>query len=883
MRFSIRREDRRNLAVGFVGLLAITMAHSVMETARDTLFLTSLPATHLPRAYLAIALLAILELKVHGRVLRHVRDRRTLLAASLVFGSLVTLGFWALLDEMGAWAPFGFYVWTGLLITVVLIEFWLLLDDAVTVTQAKRIFPAIAAGGVSGATLGSLLAEGLLRVASPIELVLAATVILALASTTPFLWKISSAAATDQPLFEPERSLGWLLRDSYLSRVLTLVLMGAIALTIVDFVFKSTVADHIPPEGLGPFFARFYLGLNTVALLVQVVGAGWLLRAFGAHRTSALLPVLIFGGAVGLALGPVLPFAVALKAVDGSLRHTLYRSAVEVLYLPLDSRRRERAKGLIEVFGHRVGQAVASLLIIAAVGVGLTTQQLGVVLLFLVIAWVVAIMSTRRQYVDEFRARLRQGVIDTRLELEELDRHSLDALLNALNSDQDAEVLAAIDIFDRHGRADLIPVLVLYHPSTEVRSRALEAFAEATDRRFIPVARRMLSDEDADVRAAALRALTAVVPSRELLEEKLDLEASIVRATALVGLLSLNHETGNHGGLSASKLDEWTGSDDPHTQSSLARAIRHEGGPVFHESLIKLIASDDDSVRLETLRAMEGSPDARYLPHLLPLLGSSDLRAAARRAVVAIGPEALVALDEALADPSTPRKVRRRIPHTIILFESQEAADILLQHLEREREDGVRLRILRALGRLQTTQSSMVLDDALLQEQLRESLLRIVQLLQWSAAIESNGTPQTTDAELLRVALQDKERAALERAFGLMGLRHPEENFTLVWRGITSENARLQAAGHEVLEAALPGSFREAVLAIIDDGEPPARRARVAAAALGTTIRQMSHEEAIGQMMQDRSEVVRGIAAHHTAELERSAVSDAAQEVPSLA
>jgi hypothetical protein len=37
---------------------------------------------------------------------------------------------------------------------------------------------------------------------------------------------------------------------------------------------------------------------------------------------------------------------------------------------------------------------------------------------------------------------------------------------------------------------------------------------------------------------------------------------------------------------------------------------------------------------LETLRAIEGNPDARYLPHLLPLLASSDLRAAARKAVV---------------------------------------------------------------------------------------------------------------------------------------------------------------------------------------------------------------------------------------------------------
>jgi AAA family ATP:ADP antiporter len=882
MRFSIRREDRRNLAVGFVGLLAVMTAHSVMETARDTLFLTSLPAAYLPRAYLAIALLAIVELKIHERLLRRVRDRRMLLAASLVFGSLVTLGFWALLDEMGAWAPFGFYVWTGLLITVVLIEFWLLLDDAVTVTQAKRIFPAIAAGGVTGATLGSLLAEGLLRVASPLALVFAAAVVLALAAATAFLWKMPSDAAMDHPTSEREPSVGWLLRDSYLSRVLTLVLVGTIALTVVDFVFKSAVADHIPTEGLGPFFARFYLGLNSVALLVQIVGAGWLLRAFGAHRSSALLPVLIFGAAAGLAIGPILPFAVTLKAVDGSLRHTLYRSAVEVLYLPLDSRRRERAKGMIEVFGHRVGQAIASLLIIAAVGVGLTTQQLGIVLLLLVAGWVAAIMSTQQQYVDQFRARLRHGVIDTQLEMEELDLHSLEVLLTALNSDHDPEVLAAIETFDRHGRADLIPVLVLYHPSIEVRSRALEAFAEASDRRFVPVARRMLADDDPDIRAAALRALTAVVPNRQLLEEKLDLEASIVRATALVGLLALNDETQSGAVVSAAKLDEWTGSGNPRTQSSLARAIRREGGPVFHETLMKLIASDDESVQLETLRAMAGSPDARYLPHLLPKLGSSDLRAAARTAVVAIGPEALMALDAALADPSTPRKVRRRIPHTIILFESQEAADILLRHLEREREGGVRSKILRALVRLQTSQPSPVLDHALLSEQLRASLLRITQLLQWRASIEKNGTPETPDAELLRVALQDKEQAALERAFWLMGLMHPEENFTLVWRGLTSDNARLQAASHEVLEAALTGAFREAVLAIVDDGEPAGRRARVAATALGETVRQMSHREAVEQMIRDRSEVVRGIAAHHATELGERTPSEAAEGVPSL-
>lgn len=867
MRFSVRREDRRNLIVGFVGLMTVMTAHSVMETARDTLFLTNLPAADLPRAYLAIALLAIVELKLHERLLPQVRDRRILLAASLFFGSLITFGFWALLDELGPWAPFGFYVWTGLLITVVLIQFWLLLDDTVTVTQAKRIFPAIAAGGVSGAMLGSLLAEGLLRISPPSGLVLLAASILAIAAGTAFLWKAPEQPGPELAASERGPSLRWLLRDDYLSRVLALVLFGTVALTVVDFIFKSSVADSIPPDGLGPFFARFYLGLNTVALIVQVAGAGWLLQGFGAHRSSALLPVLVFGGALGLAVGPVLPFAVALKAVDGSLRHTLYRSAVEVLYLPLDSRSRERAKGIVEVFGHRVGQALASVLIIGAVALGLATEELAVALLFLVVVWLAAIMSTRKRYVEQFRARLRQGVIDTTLELEELDRHSIDALLTALNSEDDEEVLAAIDIFHSHGRADLMPVLVLYHPSNVVRRRALEAFADASDSRFLPVARRMLTDDDPDVRATALRALIAADPNRSLLEEKIDLEASIVQATALVGLVALDQRSGETPSGAAGRLDEWVASASPATKSALARAIRKEGGPVFHDTLIDLIQTDDEAVQMDTLRAMEANPDPSFLPYLLPLIGGSDLREAARRAIVAIGPETVDALDEALGDPNTPRKVRRRIPHTIIRFSPDVASEILQRHLEHERDGSIRLKILRALNRLQSVNPDIEIDDSLLESQLRATLLRIGQVMGWRAALEEGEANQSQDAELLIAALRDKEKATLERAFWLMWLRHPDENLVLVWRGLQSDNPRLRAASVEVLEAVLNGGLRESVLALVDVGEPPRRRARAAVAALGESLPNRSVREALDEMSADRSEIVRSIAAHHLASL----------------
>ena len=61
----IRREDRRDTMVAFCTLAVILAAHSMLETARDTLFLTKLPANYLPLAYIGIAGLALIVSKIN--------------------------------------------------------------------------------------------------------------------------------------------------------------------------------------------------------------------------------------------------------------------------------------------------------------------------------------------------------------------------------------------------------------------------------------------------------------------------------------------------------------------------------------------------------------------------------------------------------------------------------------------------------------------------------------------------------------------------------------------------------------------------------------------------------------------------------------------------
>src|SRR5258708_17396523 len=66
----VRKEERRTVFGAFFALFGMTAAHSIVETARDALFLARVPVARLVWVYLAIAAIA-------GRVGRLRGPRRT--------------------------------------------------------------------------------------------------------------------------------------------------------------------------------------------------------------------------------------------------------------------------------------------------------------------------------------------------------------------------------------------------------------------------------------------------------------------------------------------------------------------------------------------------------------------------------------------------------------------------------------------------------------------------------------------------------------------------------------------------------------------------------------------------------------------------------------
>ncbi len=864
----VRPQDRRTTAAAFLTLFGLMTAHALLETARDALFLAKLPASHLPWTYLAIAGLAVLFARGNRKCTECFPGRK-LLSRTMMLAALVTAGMWLLGRSSSSAVLYGFYVWTGLVATIVVVQFWLLLSDAFTVSQAKRVYALIGAGGLLGATAGSVLAGGLLQVIGANELILVAAGVFAVTSIGPRF--ISTTQGEDAPVRRDPtddvaaRGRLALLRHPYLRRVGLIVLLSTMTVTGVDFLFKSVVAAEISSDRLGTFFAQFYAGLNALALLVQLLFASWLVRTVGVSRSLGVMPLLIASATVGFLLAPGLVLVLILRGADGGLRHSVQRTSTELLYLPLPSEVRHRFKALIDSLGQRGGQALASLIILAAISLGAGFDLVAYGIAGLVALWLISIAGVRSHYLELFRNQLRGGTIDLRAELPELDLHQLELLMGTLNSEDDATVVGAMDMLDQHDKSNLIPALILYHPSREVVLRALELFAKARRSDFSPIALRLMAGDDNEIRAAAVRAKSAVDPEQDRLREFLTDRSARVRSTAHVALITNDLMRPDE---IESSLRDIIDTGSVSARRALAQAIHYQPDERLAWVLIELGRSPERVILFEVAEAIGAQPHPKFLNRLLEMLAHRQVRPAARNAILAVGPRALDFLDGALADDTLDAGIRRHIPRTISRFKSPKATRILVDHLARENDGMTRFKILRGLGRLIADNPRLPLDRKILRDVARSTLQRIITVMTWRVHVENectaNEARNTRGSELLISLFKEKQRNATERLFRLLDLLTPKEDFRLIYAGITAGDAKTRSSARELLEHLAEPELCDPVLVLVDEISDELKLPLLHAYHRPP---QLGYAELMRQLLCDGSEAVRCIAAYHIGEL----------------
>ena len=893
--FDVRPDERRPLVSAFLALLGIMVAHTLIETARDALFLTRIPVRRLPALYLALAALGLVSARA-ARMLERRREKAGTtsrvdpLTATLVIGAAVSGAFWLLTALSSQAVLYGLYLWSGLFTAWVAGQLWSRLASVFTVAQAKRLYGPLGTGAVLGAVVGAAIARACLSWTETRNLVLLGAIVLLVTAFGPTKLlgrqrELTARAAPSTPRRDADgENMNEVLKDPYLVRVVGIALLTASAGTAIDFVFKSEVARAVPdPQALARLLATTYLATNALSLVVQAFGVSIAMRVLGVHRALYVLPVLVVGGASIGMLGLGVWAALALRGIDGTFRQSLQKTCSELLLVPLPDVIRARAKPIVDLLGQRGGQALTSILIFGIAEIGthrvgnrIVTQLIAGVILVIALGWIALTFSLRDRYLDVFRATLRRGRIELGPEMPDLDISALEVLISSLNSRRDAQVLGALELLAAQSRGQLIPSLVLFHPSKDVVLRSLELLVATGRSDFVPVADRLLGHADVEVRTAALRARAAVDGDPEVLRDLLDDDDEGVRATALVALLAggaIDADDAAYHALVRGSVE---------VRRALARALGHvrvdaDRWPVIERTLLALANDEDRTIRELTADAMGHHKQPGFVPVLLRMLDDGPVGLRAIAALAELGDASIPAASAALDADDVVDETKWRLLRVLGHIGSPAAVTCLLARIGASGSP-MELRALRALRTVQTAGVKVPIDDRKVRALAMATIDGIARALAFRLAqaslAERHAARKTIGASLLAKLLVDTQTVATDRLFLLLGLLHPGERVARIQRGLASRNPRTRASSIELLQNLLAEPLRDRVLAVVDDLEDGVRLAR-----LGGARPDESYVELLGAMLAERG-ALGDLAAYHAAELGmREAASVAAQRI----
>jgi len=864
--FAIRKGERRDAWTAFVTLFGVVASNALLETARDALFLSRVEAGRLPWVFLAVSLLSVGLVKINAKLGRDLSPRGALCAVTLT-ASAITLVFFVLHGELGVWGLYGLYVWSGLLTTFVLAQFWDLVGGRFTLTQAKRLYAFIGAGSVLGAIAGSGAASLLSRGVSPVRLVLLSALGLVAAGLLPLLFEHRSlpAQTVEQRAPALRDALAYVADGPYARRAVAALSLAAVCLTLSDFVFKSATAALVPRAELGAFLGSVYFGVNVLALICQLGLVAWALRRISLGAACGLLPALLIATGLGFVATGALAAAVALKLFDGSLRASLHRTTAELLVLPLGEKGSERAKAFIDRVGQRGGQVLASLAILGLTALGVPTRALALLLVLLAAVWLAYSLSLRKPYVALFRARLNAARSRHIEELPELDMSSLEAMHDALQSANDREVLAALETLERENKPQLVLTLLVYHPSEQVVLKVLAFLARSGRKSAVPTIDRLSAHGSPKVRAAALAARAVLQPDAQRLRARLAAEeSSEVRAAIVASLLverafdAADHER---------ELDALLSQGAWPARVALAEAIGRRRASGFDGVLIQLGAAKEPQVRLAAVVAMGQIASPALLPALVDALAEEVTRHDAEGALAMQAGAACDVLRKRFEDTATDGTLRWRLPRAIALCSPERAVPALVSWLSDEPNGAMRFGILLELERLLRAHPHLPLDRAALTRSMHQTITRAyvhldARLLLIRGAAQ-DASRKTKGHQLLHDLLRDKELNTRGRLFRLLSLLHPTENFAQVYRSL-GLSGDLRAAGMELVESILREPIRSAVLGLIDDCED---RQRLARSGRFHHPWRIGYLELLTRLSLSESNAVRQVARFHACEL----------------
>jgi AAA family ATP:ADP antiporter len=404
---------------------AVSAQFIAAKATRDALYLAHLDVTTLPMIVIATAVLSILLVIASSRSLRAIAPGIFVPGAFAVSAALL-LGSWFLLQWAPRLAAQVVYLQISGLGPMLGSGFWLIATERFDPHTARLNFGRIAGVGTIAGLVAALVTERIgatVGIAAMLPLLAALNIVCA--------WQIRRLAgpkvltlhdkamdvAPDLAATSPRSGLRVLAGAPYLRNLAALVLLGTVAATLADYVFKVQAVEVFGRgDALLQFFALYYAGVSLLAFVVQSVSAPLVLERLGLAVTTATPSLALVVGGLGALVFPGLGGALVARAGESTLRGSLFKTGYEIFFTPIASHDKRAAKSIIDVGFDRLGDAVGGGLIRLLIMLPSTSQYMA--LLGAAIGCSAVAVAVAQRLSRGYIHTLERSLLDRAVELE---------------------------------------------------------------------------------------------------------------------------------------------------------------------------------------------------------------------------------------------------------------------------------------------------------------------------------------------------------------------------------------------------------------------------------------------------------------------------------
>jgi ATP:ADP antiporter, AAA family len=398
------------LSFSFIFLLMI--AYFILRPVRDAMS-SDWSDTELSWLWTSTFFFSFLAVSFYGEIISRFKIKY-IIPGVYVFFSFSFIFFYLssnLISDLDFLNKF-FYVWLSVFSLFHVSVFWSFISSLFSNEQAPRLFGFIASGASIGAIIGPSIPILFVNNLGVMNLLLISAVILLI--PVPIINKLEnlknqglsqqdySNQVTNREL-EQDFLSGFkvFLKNPYLILIAIFILLYVVMSTFIYFELRKFLIDF-DRETRTQIWASIDLIVNIVAIITAVFATSRLVSRFGMSFLLALIPLIMIGGWIIVALSPFLIVLIGLQIVRRAGNYAVTKPGREMLFTMFDNETRYKAKPFIDIVIYRGGDMVTAwfyTLLTATYGFGLSL--IAIIASFLAAIWAYTGFHLGRKYNDQ--------------------------------------------------------------------------------------------------------------------------------------------------------------------------------------------------------------------------------------------------------------------------------------------------------------------------------------------------------------------------------------------------------------------------------------------------------------------------------------------------